>query len=337
MAITLQEAKVGMRDHISPLVVDEFVRTSFLLEKLIFDDTISPGTATGSTLVYGYQQVKSHGGAGKRDINGEYTANEAKREEKTAKAIIMGGSFEIDRVIQDTSGNIDEMSFQLQDKIDATANYFHNLVINGTKESSGNGYVVNTFDGLKKLLSGADIDTAVTSTSDLSTSELTDTNYNAFLDEVGKWIRKLQKKPTMLLMNNDMLTKMCSVARRAGYYSRVETAFGTEVDAYNGIPMIDAGQYYDSTTNTSKDVIETTTPGSSTYGTTDIYAVCIGLDGFHGISVNGSNMVKTYLPDMKLPGAVKKGEVELIAGVVLKNTKMAGVLKGIKLVPKTGA
>lgn len=43
----------------------------------------------------------------------------------------------------------------------------------------------------------------------------------------------------------------------------------------------------------------------------------------------------SYLPDMSAPGAVKKGEVELIAGAVLKNSKMAGVLKGIKLLGKT--
>ena len=45
-------------------------------------------------------------------------------------------------------------------------------------------------------------------------------------------------------------------------------------------------------------------------------------------------MLKTYLPDLNAPGAVKKGEVELLAGAVLKNSKMAGVLKGIKILPK---
>ena len=46
-------------------------------------------------------------------------------------------------------------------------------------------------------------------------------------------------------------------------------------------------------------------------------------------------MVHTYLPDLNAPGAVKKGEVEMLAGAVLKNSKMAGVLKGIKVKPKT--
>ena len=35
--------------------------------------------------------------------------------------------------------------------------------------------------------------------------------------------------------------------------------------------------------------------------------------------------------------AVKKGEVELVAGVVLKNTLKAAALNGIVMKPKTGA
>lgn len=71
------------------------------------------------------------------------------------------------------------------------------------------------------------------------------------------------------------------------------------------------------------------------YGCQYSTAVAHGYEMFHGISVDGSKMLKTYLPDMSAPGAVKKGEVELIAGAVLKNSKMAGVLKGIKLLGKT--
>ena len=40
---------------------------------------------------------------------------------------------------------------------------------------------------------------------------------------------------------------------------------------------------------------------------------------------------------MTAPGAVKTGEVELVAGVVLKNTLKAAALNGIVLSPKTGS
>ena len=61
----------------------------------------------------------------------------------------------------------------------------------------------------------------------------------------------------------------------------------------------------------------------------------IALDGFHGISPTGTGVINSYMPDLKAPGAVKKGEVELVAGVVLKNTLKAAALNGIILKPKT--
>ena len=52
MAITLAEAKVGMADHVDQQIVDMFRRSSLLLDRMIFDNCISPGTG-GSTLSYG--------------------------------------------------------------------------------------------------------------------------------------------------------------------------------------------------------------------------------------------------------------------------------------------
>jgi hypothetical protein len=39
------------------------------------------------------------------------------------------------------------------------------------------------------------------------------------------------------------------------------------------------------------------------------------------------------MPDMNQPGAVKTGEVELVAGVVLKNTLKAAALNNIPILP----
>lgn len=330
MAITLAEAKVGMADHVDQQVVDMFRRSSLLLDRLTFDNAISPGTG-GSTLVYGYVQLKTPSTAAVRAINTEYTANEAKREKKTTQAIIMGGSFEVDRVIQDTSGAIDELVFQADEKIKATANYFTNCVINGTSAASGSGFVTNTFDGLNKLLAGSS--TEYTATADLSTSANTDANYNAFLDELDEFISGLDGMPDMLLMNRKMLSKLRGIARRAGYYESTKDDFGRVVETYNGIELMDAGEYYNGTKTV--DIIADTAATSGAAGTSDIYAVKFGLDAFHGISPTGTKVISSYMPDLTLPGAVKKGEVELVAGVALKNTLKAGHMKGIKTAPQT--
>lgn len=329
--ITLAEAKVGMADKVDQKVVDTFRRSSLLLDKLVFDNAISPGTG-GSTLTYGYIQLKTPSTAAVRQINSEYTAGEAKREEKTTKAVVMGGKFQIDRVLIGTAGAVDELAFQTEQKVKATANYFNNLVINGNKASAGTG-VVNTFDGLDKLLTGTE--TEITSAVDVSTEALMGSNYNSLLDEVDGFLSALDGKPSMLLMNNKMLAKMRSAARRAGYYGRSRDDFGRTVETYNDIPMYDMGKYYNGTNTV--DIIPETAATTTAEGKTDIYAVTIGLDGFHGISPTGSKVINSYMPDLNEPGAVKDGEVELVAGVALKNTNKAGVLRGIKISPKTTA
>ena len=307
MPITLQEAKVGMADKVDQQVIDKFRRSSLLLDTLTFDNAISLGTG-GSTLTYGYIQLKSPSTAAVRTINTEYTPNEAKREEKTAKAVIMGGSFEIDRVLADTDGAVNEIEFQIDEKVKATANEFHNAAINGES-------------GLKNALAGTENE--FTSQVDISTSALLDENYSELLDELDALISAVDGKPSMLLMNGAMLTKVRSAARRAGYYTRAEDSFGRTVEAYNEIPLVNVGGYY----NGSNTVDIIPTEG----GKTAIYAVVAGLNAFHGISPMGDKIIKTYYPNLKSAEAVKLGAVELVAGVVLKNTLKAAVLKDVTI------
>ena len=324
MAITLQEAKVGMADHVDQKVIDAFQRSSLLLDKLTFDNAISPGTG-GSTLAYGYTQLKTPATAGVRAINSEYTANEAKREKKTANAIIMGGKFAVDRVLQSTSGAVDELAFQLEQKIKATANEFHYYAINGKAAgTAAPGKPDGTFDGLAKLLTGSSNE--LESEVDVSTADLMTKNAQAFLDEIDALLSQVDGA-NMLMMNGKMLTKFRGIARRAGYYERTKSDAGNVIETYNGIPMVDLGKYFNGTA--AVDTIADTAATASALGKSDIYAVSLGLDGFHGISPTGTGVVQSFMPDMSKPGAVKAGEVELVAGVVLKNTLKAGVLKGI--------
>ena len=302
-----------MADKVDQQIVDMFRRSSALLDGMVFDNVISPGTG-GSTLTYGYIQLKTPATAAVRAVGAEYTPGEAKREKKTTGAVIMGGSFQVDRVLQNTAGAADEVAFQAEQKIKATANFFHNMVINGDSEEGG-------FDGLKKLLAGTANE--LTSAVSLASSEELDENYNAFLDEMDAFLATLDGTPSMLLMNTSMLIKLRSIARRAGYYERTRDDFGNFVETYAGIPMVDMGKYFDG--SNTVDVIPTED------GFTSIYAVCLGLDGFHGISPMGDGVISCYLPDLSAPGAVKTGEVELVAGVALKNTMKAAVLKNISI------
>ncbi len=326
MAITLAQAKETMTDKVDQLVIDEFRRESALLDKLTFDDAVSPGTG-GSTMTYGYVRLLTPSTASTRKINSEYTANEAVRKKCTADIKIFGGSFAIDRVIQETSGSLNEMEFQLREKIKAARNYFHYLVING--DSAVNE---DEFDGLDAILTGSSTEYKDAIGLDLSNSQILDTNYKRFLDTLDDFLSGLDGKPDALLGGSKIISRIQAVARRAGYLTQNEDSFGRKANGYNGIEFIDLGKYFDGTA--TSDVIKpyTATVGESeATGLCDLYAVKFGLDGFHAISPAGGKIIKTYLPKMDLPGAVKTGEVEMKAAVVLKNTLKAGVMRGIKV------
>lgn len=329
MALTLAQAKVGMADKVDQMVIDEFRRSSLLLDQMIFDDAVSPGTG-GSTLTYGYMRLETPAKAGFRAINTEYTTQEAVRKMYTVTLKIFGGAFEVDRVIADTSGAIDEVKFQLQQKIIAASNLFHYTVVNGDSAVDA-----NAFDGLNKALVGSSTEFNVSNYIDLSTSNAVDTNYKVFLDMLDEFLSELDGKPSMLMGNSKLIAKIKAVARRAGYLTQSEDAFGRKVDTYDGISLIDLGYYVDDTGATIPvvPIVDTRAPNGTNVvtGLTDLYAIRLGLDGFHGVTVTGNKIIKTYLPDFNQPGAVKKGEVEMIAAVALKATRAAGVLRNIKV------
>lgn len=328
MVVTLAQAKVGMADKVNQQVIDSFRRESLLMDRLIYDDAVSPGTG-GSTLVYGYVQLKTPATAGFRAINSEYTANEAVKESKTAKLAILGGSFEIDRVIQSTSGQVSEATFQMEQKIKGARNAFHNAIINGNSTTDA-----NSFDGLNKLLTGTSTEIGTETVVDL-TAMATQAAAFAFLDQIDAFLSELDGVPTMLMGNAKLMNKIKSAARYAGYLTQSEDAFGKAVYAYNDIPLVDLG-YYTSVsggTPASASVVGVfdRTVGTAQTGLTDLYAINVGLDGFHGITPMGSVGITSYLPNFATPGAVKKGEVELVAGVALKNSRKAGVLRNLKV------
>lgn len=329
MAITLAEAKVGMADHVDQMVYDEFQRGSMLMDKLTFDDSVSPGTG-GSTLVYGYTMLKTPSTAGFREINAEYTGNEAKRDTKSVTLKIFGGKFSLDRVIARTAGAVDEVNFQLQEKIKATTNLFHHTVINGDKSVAG-------FDGLDTMLVGTstEINADIGGAIDLSSESALDSNYKKVLDMLDSFLAELDGAPDMLMGNSKLITKLQACARRAGYLTQSEDAFGRKVNGYDGIPFMDLKYYYDGTaTKPVIPIVSRSTTGSSpttTTGLTDLYAARFALDGFHAVSPLGGQIITTTLPDFTTEGAVKSGDVEMVAATVLKKSRAAGVLRNFKV------
>lgn len=330
MPMTLNEMKVGMHDKVAEKVVDIFIRESQLLELLPFDNAVSP--TGGSTLTYNYLQKKLPSTASFRAINAEYSANQATMEKKSADLKIFGGAFEIDRVIKEAEGKYNNMQYQIEEKIKAAVGTFHNAMMNGDSASDANG-----FDGLDKFLVGQSTEFNTDKVIDLSDIEKLKANADVFYEALLNLINKTGAHA--LFVNESMKTKIQTVARVLGYKTESEEAFGRTITSIgeNKVRLIDLGNIYTVSEDTAVEtaivpIKERTVSSTSTTGLTDIFAVRFGVeDGFHGITITGTNAIKTYLPDFSTPGAVKKGEVEMVAAVALKNTKAAGVLRNIKI------
>lgn len=327
--ITLAEAKTGMADKVDQMVVDEFRRNSVLLDSMEFDDAVSP--TGGSTLAYGYMRTEIPSTGSTRALNAEYTAQEAKRKECKTNIKIFGGSFELDRVLAQTSGAVDEIEYQVTEKVKGTISTFNNAVINGDESTDA-----NVFDGLSVALLNSSTEKNTEAYVDLSTSEALDSNYKNFMDMMDEFFALLMAKPSFILCNDKMKARLTGIARRSGYFSRAESALGVQVDCYNNIPILDMGYVatVSGSTVTEKQIVKTverTIATKTVTGLTDIYVVCLGKNALHGVTVNKGQMINTYIPDLTQPGAVKKGEVEMLTGLALKNTRAAGVLRNVKV------
>lgn len=322
MPITLNEMKVGMSDKVTQKVIDLFVRHSEILELLPFDNCVSP--SGGSTLTYGYVQKKLPSTTAFRAINTEYTPSQATVERKTVDLKVFGGSFEIDRVIKDAEGMYNNMALQVEEKVLSAIGTFHNAMINGDAAVDA-----LAFDGLDKFLVGQTTEYNTDGSIDLSTMALLKENADVFYEALLKLINSVHADAIMC--NEGMKTKIQTVARILGYKTESEEAFGRTITTIGEgkVRIIDLGNVV---TVSGSNAVETPIINVDGTGLTDIYGVRFNvLDGFHGVTLDGDKAIQQYMPDFNTPGAVKKGEVEMVACVALKNVKSAGVLRNIKI------
>ena len=319
MAVTLADVKLGLQDDLQAGVIDEFRKSSWILDHILFDDCVAP-TGGGATSTYTYLRLLTQPTAAFRAVNAEYTSQEVTRQKITTDVKIFGGSYKIDRIIADMRGAVDEVQLQQSQKIKAVQALFNDTFINGDATNTP-----TSFDGLETALTGSSTefhgasgDTAI----DLSTSAAVTSNYMAFLDLLDEFMMGLDGKPSCLMGNTRMIAKLRACARRASMYQTTVDSFGRQIETYAGIPLVDMGAVSGGTA----DVIATDNSGN-----TSLYAARLGLDGVHAVSYQGVSPVRCWLPDFSTSGAVKTGEVEMTAALVIKSSKAAGVFRKIKV------
>ena len=317
MAITLAQAQKLTQDKLAIQVINEF-RKDPLFEMMIFDDCVALNG--GSTLNYVYNRVKTLATADFRAIGSDYTPQESDTQLITTALKVFGGSFQIDRVIQnDVKGITNQVAFQLAQKILATKALFSDTFINGDS-----AVTATSFDGIEKAVTGSSTERNPDTAIDLSTSANITTNANTLMDEMDLMISDMDGAPSAIMMNSKVKAIMNGIARRSGYFSTSDVdAFGKPVTKYQGIPLVALGDK----PGTANPIIGI----DGTDGTTSIYGVRLGLDATHAVTPSGTGIINQYLPDFKTPGAVKTGEVEMVAALAVKATRSISALRKVKV------
>ncbi|MFJ3097355.1 major capsid protein [Streptomyces hydrogenans] len=353
MPITLAQAQVNTQTDVDYAVIDNLRRYSWLLDQIVFDDTVNPGTG-GGTLTYGFTRLTAARTAAFRAINSEYTPTQATRARSTVDLKPLGGSFQVDRVLANLgAAQTNEVTFQMQQLLTSVRTEFQDELINGDVAVDAAG-----FDGLDKALTGQPteylpVNEGVTTGYLDWTRGTIDTQAEAMaqLDVVDDWLSRIvpsttgggdQGQPGALppgvkgiLGNTRSITRMRALARWAGIYTQTKDDLGRGIEMYGPWVLVDLG---DNATGAAPIIpIETRDAdgagaGGNITGLTDLYAASFGLDSLHGASVAGNPLVQTWLPDFERAGAVKSGEIEMgPVAMVLRNTKACGVLRNLKV------
>jgi hypothetical protein len=330
MPVTLAQAQVNTATDVDYAVIDNLRRYSWLLDQIVFDDTVTPGTGGGS-LTYGYTRLITAASAGFRAYNTEFVPGQATRLPFSVGLKVLGGAYTVDRQLAYLGdARTHEVNFQTQQLLTSVRTRFAQEVILGDTAVDATG-----FDGLDKTLTGTtnELTTATNWTPGTISSQAL---ANAELDKIDMWLSGIVPSATgggdigtpgalppgvkAILGNTKSITRFKALARWASLLTSTKDDVGRKIDEYDGWVLVDLGDRTDG----ASPIIPITS------NATAIYAVTFGLDAFHGASVASSPLVRTMLPDFSTAGAVKSGEVEMGAlAMVLKNTKAAGVYRNI--------
>ena len=324
MAITLAEAKLNATTDLDISVIDEF-RTNPIMDLITFDDAVNPAGG-GATMTYGYRRLLTTATAATRAINAEYAPQNVTTQQYTVNLGVLGGSFDVDRVVAKigpaASGSI---ALNMSQKIKATQAKFGDMVINGDTAVDANG-----FDGLSKALTGSSTEDTVSRD---WTGVMSQTLAFKILTDVDDLLSTLDGAAGILLGNRKTMNLIKAASRFANQAVQVVGPRNTALVSYAGAILQDAGLVAGSAADVVPvNVTDPDGAGVLTAGSTGLFAVRFGLDGFHGVSTAGGSLVQSWLPDFSTAGAVKKGEVELgPVAVALKASKAAGVFRNIKV------
>jgi len=300
MALLLEEADKLSQDQLRAGVIEVFVQNSPILERLDFLPLLGGA--------YTYNMEESLPGIAFRGVNESYTPSTGVINPQTETLRIAGGELDVDAHIIRTRG-LGVRSAHEGLKIKALARALNKAVFDGNSATNP-----REFDGLNVRLTGSQKILAGAGGAAL-TQDMVDSLLAAVPGANAIWCGE---------GGQNLLTKLL----RASTQVSIQTnAFGEELTAYRGIPILNVGK--DSTNSEILDFDED--PGDATFDTTSIYAVRMGSaaaeQDLFGIQNSGGMIVKD-LGEMESKPAYRT-RVEWDISLVLAAPDCAARLYGI--------
>ena len=252
MAVTLAQSALLSQNDLQRGVVETFLQESRVLDRI----PLLPIQGNA----YAYNEEATLPGVEFRAVNSAYAESTGTVVQRTEALVILGGIADVDTFIAQTRGNLnDQRAIQTRLKVKAVSYKFQDAFINGDTAVDA-----NSFDGLKKRLTGTQVIDA--GTNGLAVLGADDAARQSFLDQLDALIAAVPGGPDVLYMNAGILSRLQSSLRRLN----VQTIpVGQKQEpSYNGIAMVDIGNKADGTAI----IPQTETQGTSTVASS-IYAV----------------------------------------------------------------
>jgi hypothetical protein len=250
LAVTKTEAAKLTQDLMVRGVIDTIVKDTQLFRLLPFMDVVGTGIT--------YNREATNAAATFYDPGDTWTEGTPTFTQVTAALKIMGGDADIDRFLQQTYADPNDLEVEIiKKRAKSVAHLYADSFFNG--DTSVNA---KAFDGLTKVLTGTGQEFS------LGTN-----GGNLSLDSVDQLIDLIPgARPDALLMSKRTRRKLSSLRRNSGIM--LETSvdqFGQHVLSYDGIPVL-----------VDDNVLDTQTQGSSSQ-CSSIYAVRFGMEGVMGL------------------------------------------------------
>lgn len=310
MALTLVEAAKYSQDNLQRGVLETFVIESPVLDRIPFLDV--QGNA------YAYNEEATLPGVEFRAVNAAYSESTGTINQKSETLVILGGDADVDTYLVATRGNLNDLrAEQTALKVKAISYKYQDGFINGDTAVDA-----NSFDGLKKRLTGAQVIAAATN--GLPVVGADDAARHTFFDALDALLAAVPGAQA-LYMNALILSKIRSSARRLTIYDQTVDSFGRKIATYNGVPMLDIGNKADG----SLIIPQTETQGTSNIASS-IYAVRFGAsEGDQAVTglTNGGVSVRDLGEQQAKP--VFRTRIEFFTGLAVFGGKAAARLTGV--------